>query len=146
MFRCHQCNDMVETMWGATCNNCRRENQEHKDILKSVCTKDKYEALQAKYDALELVYKDNTDEMNDLELEHQELKFKYDSLKEKSEKLIKLANKMAMRSNGLSVYGRSPDAFPGADLYVQEKIMRLYDVQCAFETVLAEYDQRGEDE
>ena len=35
-FRCSTCNSVVQSMWGTTCNKCRKEEERHKEILKAI--------------------------------------------------------------------------------------------------------------
>jgi len=32
-WRCLQCGTFVESMWGNTCNACRRQNQQHEELM-----------------------------------------------------------------------------------------------------------------
>lgn len=32
-FRCYQCGDYYDAMWGNTCNGCRKANQQHSELV-----------------------------------------------------------------------------------------------------------------
>ena len=32
-FRCYQCGKVFQQMWNTTCNNCRKKNEEHDELI-----------------------------------------------------------------------------------------------------------------
>ncbi len=35
-YRCLQCGDVVQSMWGTTCNSCRKDNDKHEELIKEI--------------------------------------------------------------------------------------------------------------
>lgn len=38
-FRCFTCGDIVNSMWGTTCNRCRNKERKHKELLEAIKAK-----------------------------------------------------------------------------------------------------------
>jgi len=35
-FRCWECGDIVQSMWGETCNKCREKERRHKELIETI--------------------------------------------------------------------------------------------------------------
>lgn len=35
-YKCFQCGDVVQSMWGTTCNKCRKENERHNELISEI--------------------------------------------------------------------------------------------------------------
>ena len=35
-FRCRQCGGVFKSMWGETCNGCRKSNKQHKELIEAL--------------------------------------------------------------------------------------------------------------
>jgi hypothetical protein len=46
-YRCYQCNDIVQSMWGTTCNSCRSQNEHNKKLLQQAKEMEKQQIIDA---------------------------------------------------------------------------------------------------